>query len=186
MENRLSSRTIAILVGVLIIVAYSMLTFDITGQVILGGITELLSGLAVIGIPILMFPFFKDRKTLNILYLLSRFIEGLLMLMTGVFIFNPSLVEYRSFVYQNIHIYAFITGALFFYYLLLKTNIIPVFISVWGIVATVLLFIITIVKLFGVNIPILDVLLVPMILNELFLAFWLMFKGFNNNKDIRE
>lgn len=178
MENKLSSRTTTILVGVLILVAYSMLTYDITGEVVIGGIAEIISGLAVIGIPILMYPYFKQRKRINMLYILSRFIEGLLMVMTGVFIFNPSLVEYRSFIYQHIHIYFFISGALFFYYLFLETKIVPKFISIWGLIATVLLFLITILKLFGVNIPLLDILLVPMILNELFLAFWLMIKGF--------
>lgn len=178
MENKLSKRTTATLVGVLILLAYSMLTYDITSLVIVGGIAEIISGLAVIGISLLMYPYFRDRKRANMLYILSRCIEGLLMVMTGVFIFNPSLVEYRSFVYQYIHIYFFISGALFFYYLFLKTEIIPTFISIWGLVATVLLLLITLVKLFGVNIPLLDILLVPMILNEIFLAIWLMIKGF--------
>lgn len=178
MENKLSKRATAILVGVLILVAYSMLTYDISGKVVIGGIAEIISGLAVISISLLMYPYFKNRKITNTFYVLSRCVEGLLMVMTGVFIFNPSLVEYRSFVYQYIHIYFFISGALFFYYLFLKTKIIPTFISIWGIVATILLFFITIIKLFGVNIPLLDILLVPMILNEIFLAFWLMIKGF--------
>ena len=82
-------------------------------------------------------------------------------------------------MYQNIHIYFFIIGALFFYILFYRTQVIPKFISVWGILATIILFVITIIKLFGVNLTILNVLLIPMILNELFLAFWLIIKGFN-------
>jgi hypothetical protein len=44
--------------------------------------------------------------------------------------------------------------------------------------ATIILFIITILRLFGINSTILDALLIPMILNEIFLAFWLIIKGF--------
>lgn len=119
MESKLSSRTTSVVVGVCILVAYSMLTYDITNKVLIGGITEIISGLAVISISLFMYPYFKQFQNINLFYLLSRCIEGLLMVMTGVFIFNPSLVEYRSFVYQHIHIYFFISGALFFYYLYL-------------------------------------------------------------------
>ena len=73
----------------------------------------------------------------------------------------------------------FIFGALFFYILLFRTQVVPKFISIWGIVASITLFIITIVKLFGIKIAILDILVLPMILNEIFLAFWLIIKGFN-------
>ncbi len=46
-------------------------------------------------------------------------------------------------------------------------------------IATIILFIVTIVKLVGVNLLILNILLIPMILNELFLVVWLIVKGFN-------
>ena len=70
--------------------------------------------------------------------------------------------------------------ALFFYILFYRTRVIPRFISIWGALATIILFIITIIKLFGVDLSILNALLLPMILNELFLAFWLIIKGFDH------
>lgn len=166
-------------VGMLIIIAYSMLTYSATGNVPLGVITDIISGLAVIGIPLLLLPYFNagGNKKLKLAYLVSRNIEGLLMIKGGLFILNPSLVGYRDFLYIHIHIYFFIAGALFFYVLLYLTQLIPKFISVWGIVATILLLIVTIIKLFGVESPILNVLLLPIITNELFLAVWLMVKG---------
>jgi hypothetical protein len=171
-------------VGILIIAAYSMLTYNATGNVPLGVITDIVSGLAVIGIPLLLFPYFNINglKNLNVAYLGSRIIEGLLMILGGFFILNPALVDYRNFLYIHIHIYFFIAGALFFYILLWQTQLIPAFISIWGIVATVLLFIVTIIKLFGVESPMLNVLLIPIITNELFLAVWLMVKGLNLEK----
>lgn len=177
----ISNKQRSIATGILIIAAYSMLTYSATGNVPLGVITDIISGLAVIGIPLLLFPYFNidGLEKLNVAYLASRIIEGMLMIIGGLFILNPSLVSYRDFLYIHIHIYFFIAGALFFYILLWRTQIIPSFISIWGIVATLLLLIVTIMKLFEVDLPILNVLLIPIIINELFLAFWLMVKGFN-------
>ena len=181
MINNISNRQRAVLVGILILAAYSMLTYTITNNKTLGVITDIISGLAVIGIPLLMFPFFNanENKKLNYAYLVSRFMEGILMLIGGIFILNPSLESYRDSIYSDIHIYFFIVGALLFYILLYRTRVIPRFISIWGVLATIILFIITIIKLFGVDLSILNALVLPMILNELFLAFWLIIKGFN-------
>ena len=177
----ISNKQRASLVGVLILLAYSMLTYTITNNITLGVITDIISGLAVIGIPILLFPIFntKENKRVNYAYLVSRFIEGILMIIGGIIILNPSLESYREIIYSDIHIYFFISGALFFYILFYRTRVIPRFISIWGILATIILFTVTIIKLFGVDLPILNALVLPMILNELFLAFWLIIKGFN-------
>ena len=181
MKINISNRHRALFVGVLILAAYSMLTYTITNNKTLRVITDIISGFAVIGIPLLMFPLFhvEKNKTINYGYLISRFIEGLLMIIGGVIIFNPSLEHYRGIIYSDIQIYFFISGALFFYVLLYRTQVIPRFISIWGILATIMLFAITITKLFGIDSTLLNTLLLPMILNELFLAFWLMIKGFN-------
>lgn len=87
----ISDRYRAIIVGVLILVAYSMLTYTITNNITLGLITDIISGIAVIGIPILMFPIFNSRenKMINYGYLISRFIEGLLMIIGGFLIYIP-------------------------------------------------------------------------------------------------
>lgn len=177
----ISNRQRASFVGIFILAAYSMLTYSITRNTALGVITDIISGLAVIGIPLLMFPIFNTDKLkrMNCAYLISRFFEGILMIIGGVFILNPTLERYRDIIYQNIHIYFFIIGALFFYILLYRTKVIPRFISVWGIIATLILFIVTITRLLGFNVSVLDLLLIPMILNELFLAVWLIIKGFN-------
>ncbi len=181
MMIRISDKQRASLVGVFILAAYSMLTYSITKNIALGFITDIVSGLAVIGIPILMFPIFNisDNKRMNYAYLASRFIEGLLMIIGGIIIIFPSLEGYREIIYKDIHIYFFISGALFFYILFYRTQVIPRFVSVWGILATLMLFIVTIINLFGFDLPILQVLLLPIILNELFLAVWLITKGFN-------
>ena len=182
MNINISNKQRASFVGILILLAYSMLTYTITNNKLIGVLTDIISGLAVIGIPLLMFPVFNTtkNKTLNYAYLISRLFEGILMIIGGIFILNPSLEPFRESIYSNIHIYFFILGALFFYVLLFRTQVIPKFISIWGMTATLILLIITILRLFDINSTILDTLLAPMILNEIFLAIWLIIKGFNS------
>ncbi|GAB6275036.1 MAG: hypothetical protein STSR0004_19010 [Peptococcaceae bacterium] len=81
MIGNVSSKLRAVLVGILIIVAYSMLTYGITKNVTIGVITDVVSGLAVIGIAVLMFPVFNftGHKLMNLAYLLCRCIEGILI-----------------------------------------------------------------------------------------------------------
>ena len=166
-------------VGVLILLAYSMLTYTITANKPLGVITDIASGLAVIGIPLLMWPIFRPHKALNMAYMAARFAEGLLMIIGGVFILTPSLEPWRNSIYEHIHIYFFILGAVFFYALLYRTRAVPRFISVWGGLATLALLLVTVIKLFGVQYAPLDALVIPLVLNEVFLAGWLMVKGFS-------
>ena len=177
MFSTLSDKQRATATGILILLAYTMLTYTITGSKALGVITDILSGLAVIGIPLLMWPIFRPHKALNIAYMAARFAEGLLMILGGVFILSPTLEPYRNGIYEHIHIYFFITGALFFYALLYRTNAVPRFISVWGGLATLALLLVTGIKLFGVQYAPLDALVIPLVLNEVFLAGWLMLNG---------
>ncbi|TYQ18169.1 UNVERIFIED_CONTAM: uncharacterized protein DUF4386 [Acetivibrio alkalicellulosi] len=183
MLKNIPIRLRAILVGTLIIVAFSMLTYNITKHITIGVIADLISGLAVIGIAVLMFPLFNsaENKRINYIYLYSKIIEGILMIIGGVLILSPTLVGFRSVIYENIHVYFFIMGALFLYILLYRIRAIPRFISIWGICASVMLFIMIIIKLLGIRIDILDILLLPIVLNEFFLAFWLIIKGFNEH-----
>jgi hypothetical protein len=177
----ISNKKRAFITGVLILAAYSMLTYSITNNILLGVITDIVSGLAVIWIPLLIFPVFnsKNNKLLTYAYVISRFIEGILMIIGGLFILNPATEGYREVIYNDIHIYFFILGAILFYVLFYRTQVIPKFISIWGIIATLILLAITIFRLFGLDLPIFQVLLMPIILNEILLAVWLMIKGFN-------
>ena len=178
----------AVSVGVLILLAYSMLIYDVTGNVPFGAAADIISGLAVIGIAVLLFPLFRAKnsaaphaagnKVLSSAYLISRLVEGLLMIAGGVIILTPATRDYRPAIYDNIHIYFFIAGALLFYLLLFRTRLVPRFLSVWGLIASVMLLVITGLGLAGIKSPILDALLMPMIGNEVVLAIWLMVKGF--------
>ena len=177
----LSNRQRSALAGTLIILAYSMLTYTLTNSMPLGVITDILSGLAVIGLPILMFPLFNSEKNraLNYAYMASRFVEGTLMIAGGLFLMSPRLAGLRSTIYESIHIYFFICGAVLFYTLLFRTKLVPNFLTVWGMLASIALLAVTLSKLFGIDLAILDALVLPIILNELFLAAWLWIRGFS-------
>ncbi len=165
MFSTLTDKQRATATGVLILLAYSMLTYTITGSKPLGVITDIASGLAVIGIPLLMWPVFRPHKALNIAYMAARFAEGGLII-GGIFILSPALEPYRNGIYEYIHIYFFITGALFFYALLYRTRAMPQFISAWGGLATLALLLVTVIKLFGMQYAPLDALVIPLVLNE--------------------
>ncbi len=170
------------LVGVLLVLAFSMLTYTITKNVIAGAVADIISGLAVIGIPLLLFPIFNARKNrlLNLTYLSSKIIEGVLMVIGGIFIFSPALVHFRSAIYDYVHIYFFILGAIFKYLLFYRTQAVPKFISVWGLSASLMLLAATIMKLTGLRSTWIELLLVPIVINEFFLAGWLICRGFGD------
>jgi hypothetical protein len=72
-----SNRKISIIVGILILVAYSLLGSGNSEAKILGMVLEVISGLAVIIIAVLMYPLFKPyNKNLSFWYIFSRIIEG--------------------------------------------------------------------------------------------------------------
>lgn len=174
------NRKIAIIVGILILIAYSIVGANNPNAKILGMVLELISGLAVIGIAVLMFPFLKPYgKKISLLYLALKGVEGILMVIAGVLflIHTPSLLELRDQIYL-VHGYIFAIPALMLYYLLYKSKLIPGWISVWGVIAAIFLIIVNLLEVMKI-IPVLEFLYFPIVLNEVVLAIWLMVKGFN-------
>lgn len=174
----ISNKKRAIYVGIMILLAYGVLVSGMTQAKLPVLIADVISGLSVIGIAVLMYPLFKSfNKTVAQVYLGLRYIEGILMIIGGfVFLASPDI---RGMIYDNVHIYVFILGAFVFYYLLYLGKLIPRFISLWGILGTAVLAISTGLKLFGLSLPVLDYFLILIITNEIFLAGWLIAKGFS-------
>ncbi|MCK5617645.1 DUF4386 domain-containing protein [Candidatus Pacearchaeota archaeon] len=175
-------RKTSIFVGILIIVAYLML-FTLLVNPIFGLLLEVISGLAVIGISILMYPFFISKnKKLAKGYIVGKFVEGGLMLAAGSMILVGNLVMYNNL--YKVHVYFFAISALLFYILLNKTKLTPKYINLWGIIASILILVANIIEL--LNIEMTTIMLVifyaPIILNEFYLAIYLIFKGFNKKQ----
>lgn len=180
MNNKVfSNKKTATIVGILILVAYSMLVSEVTDIKWIVLLLDVISGLAVIGIAALMYPLFKaSDKQLSSGYLYLKIFGGLLTITAGIFFLSDSYQDWRSWIYNYPQTYEFIISASLFYLLLFKTKIVPRFISVWGLVACFTLLIANVTKSLGVNSPVLDALMVPIFANEIFLALWLIVKGF--------
>jgi hypothetical protein len=178
MNVNISDRKRAVYVGILILLAYGILISTFTQSKLPVLLADMISGLSVIGIAVLIYPFFEVfNKRVSQAYLVLKCIEGLLMIVGG-FVFLVS-ADIRRIIYDDIHIYVFIIGALIFYYLLYLGKLIPRFISIWGVLGIAALTLSTSLKLFGLSIPVIDYFLVLIITNEIFLAGWLIFRGFN-------
>jgi hypothetical protein len=67
-------------------------------------------------------------------------------------------------------------GALIFYFTLFQSELIPRWLSVWGLIGATLLLAMGLLRMFGHPVV---YLAIPLILNELVLAVWLMVFGFN-------
>ena len=179
-EKMSTHRNTAIIVGVLILVAYSVIGTGNPEAKILGMILEVISGLAVITIAVLMFPLFKPyNKKASFWYIVLRSIEGGLLVVTGILFLsqNTLLLEIHTGIHA-VHGYIFAIAALTFYYLLYQSKLIPRWISVWGFIAATLLILVNLLEVTGIASGLM-ILYLPIILNELVLAIWLIVKGFN-------
>jgi hypothetical protein len=84
----------------------------------------------------------------------------------------------------SIYVLVFTIGALLLYSVLYKSKLVPRFISVWGIIAAAIMLtgsVLSMVEMFaGISDLVLQLILViPIAVNEMVLAIWLIGKGFN-------
>jgi hypothetical protein len=84
----------------------------------------------------------------------------------------------------SIYVLVFTIGALLLYSVLYKSKLVPRFISVWGIIAAAIMLtgsVLSMVEMFaGISDLVMQLILViPIAVNEMVLAIWLIGKGFN-------
>lgn len=176
-----SSRRTSIIVGVLILAAYGVLVSLFTESLAIVVSLELMSGVAVIAIAVLMFPLLKPwNKRITLGYLAAKVIEGGLMIIAGLLLLSSSsvLLGIRDLIYVS-HAYFFILASMLFYYLLYQSKLIPRFISVWGVIALISLLIGNLLEIAGNTHPMIKLFYPLIMLNEVFMAIWLLVKGFN-------
>jgi hypothetical protein len=168
-----------------------------------GVILELVNGVAVIGIAACMFPILrKQSEALAVAYAALRVIEAAVIVaavvgplaMVGLaqesvgtgavdgpdlWLVGASLLAQRSVLVGLLTALFFGLAALLLYGLMYRAILVPRFICVWGIVAVSLVMGWNLPEMFGISISFGIVLALPMILNEVFLAIWLIIKGFS-------
>jgi hypothetical protein len=174
-------KTRAMSVGILILLAYALLGSNNPNQKALSMFLEVTSGVSVLGIAILMYPLFSPHfKELSLWYLGLKWVEALLLVVAGIlfYIHTAELLALREEVYI-LQAYTFGLSALIFYYLLYNLALVPLWLSLWGVMATLLLMLVNLLEITK-YIPQVPILYIPIILNEVVLAFWLIIKGFND------
>lgn len=168
--------------------------------VTLAMLLDLLCGLSVFGISVLLYPVLKKyNESIAQWYVGLRLNEWICLTISGVLLLTVLSIskEFAQTGMQNYNLQTlakyllkargftkilmllgFCLSASMFYYLLLKSKLLPRFISIWGMIGIALLFIEVMSNIFGHSVGGILIML-PMGLNEIFLGVWLMIKGFN-------
>jgi hypothetical protein len=169
--------------------------------VVTGILVELLLVASVVGIASLLFPVLRRcSEGLALAYLGARLVEGILLLAAavsamvivvlhrdlatsgteGAAAWGEVLVATRQTTYQLGSLVAFGVSALILYWLLYRSRLVPVWLSVWGLAGGVLIVVRGVWELYGADLPgaLQAALTAPVGINEMVLAVWLIFRGF--------
>lgn len=171
-------------------------------KVIWGMLLNLACGASVFAIAVILFPILKKHsEPMALWYVGLRLNEWVMTAIGGIFLLTivsissefvqagmpegsylllgKYLLKLRGFT-QILLLLGFCLSASMFYSLLIKSRLIPLFISVWGLIGVVLLFTEILANIFGHSLGGIIIML-PMGLNEIFLGIWLIVKGFNQS-----
>jgi hypothetical protein len=182
-----------------------LIKFSANGnQIITGAFFVLVMGLALAMVPVMMFPILKKhnevlalgyvvvRGGLETVGYMATVVSWLLLLpLSQVYrVGTPDASNFHALStvlldgneIGSILTIVFCLGALMFYYLLYKSKLIPRWISGWGLIAVIPYLaggVLSMAGLFGPSSTITNVLDIPLGVQEMVLAVWLIAKGFN-------
>lgn len=171
-------------------------------QLMIGALLVLTMGFALAMVPVMLFPIFKKynealalgavvfRGALEAVGYMVIVISWLLLLiLSQVYVQAGSpdnsyfqtlgtvFLELGDWIGHLISI-VFSLGALMIYYLFYQSKLIPSWLSIWGLVGGLLYLIVPIVAMFGI---VLEILYIPLAVQEMVFAVWLIVKGFNSS-----
>lgn len=171
-------------------------------QIILGSLFVLLMGFSLTMIPVMMYPIFKKQNEALALgaivfrgaleaVMYTIFAIGLLLLLvlsreyinaeatdTSYFQTLGNLLLNGIALTGFMTSFVFCIGALMIYYLFYTTKLIPRWLSVWGLIGAVIYIAQPLLAMFGYEY---DVLFVPLAIQEMIFALWVIIKGFNSS-----
>ena len=175
-------------------------------KIIQGMLIELVWALAVLGIPVIIFPVLKKHNEgLALGFVGFRFIEAVSVMVHSI-ILIPLLSLSQEYVMAGVPVDsyyltlgglllaardgAFLMGsgfvwslsALILNYALLKSKLVPRWLSGWGLVGGVLSLTVYLSQIFSM--PLTDWLFLPIASQEMVFAVWLIVKGFNPTASI--
>ncbi len=173
-------------------------------QVIIGALLEFICAIAVVGIAVMMFPILKKHnEALALGYVGARIIESVATFVAGIsplslITLSQEFVKAGAPVASNFQtlgtlllalrdwagqlgMIAFILGALMYYYIFYQSKLIPRWLSVWGLIGVPFWLAVSLLIIFGslTGTSVLATFLyLPIAVNEMVLAVWLIVKGF--------
>lgn len=171
--------------------------------VIVGVLLELINCLAVIGIAATIYPIFrKHNEAMAMGYIAFRLIEATLLVVAAlsplvlvalsqelgtagaaalpnVQPLGTLLISARAHLAGVLLTVFFSLGALLLYTFLYQTKLVPYWLSIWGLIAAILVLAWNLLEAFGFSISAGLIFGLPIILNEITLGIWLIAKGFN-------
>ncbi len=177
-------------------------------QVILGALMELILVVSAVGTATTMFPILrKYNETIALWHVCFRFLEAIIITIGVISVLSllnlsreyvvagaPDIASYQTsgILLKAIHDWTFMLGPLFmlgintlmYSYIFYKSKLVPRFISSLGITGAIVVFIYALLVMFGViqQISVLGAIMaLPVAVNEIILAVWLIVKGFNES-----
>lgn len=169
-------------------------------QMILGMLFVLIMGFALAMVPVLLFPIFKKhneglalgavifRGALEAVTYIGIVISWVILIKISqeyVLAGTPDASYFQTLgavikeaekAINQILAIVFSLGALMIYYIFYQSKLIPRWLSGWGFVGGILYLAVPLLGMFGSE---LGVLMIPLAVQEMVLAVWLIFKGFN-------
>lgn len=180
-----------------------------SGMVMISTFLNVIMAGSVVAIAVVIYPILKKTsETLAIGYLAARIIEGTMLAigsiawlalasLGGEFVQagTPDGSHFQSLGNMLVSAstsamtlgtdIAFSISALILYYLFIKANLVPKWISIWGLVGGALLLVLGVMKTLGAPYGAVEIAFTaPIALNEMVLAVWLIVKGFNTPNEI--
>ena len=179
-------------------------------QLVVGALFVLMMGLALAMVPVMMFPILREHnEALALAYVVVRggleavaylaiatswlllvplsqiYAQAGVLDASNVQTLGTLLLEAKEI--GSILTIVFCLGALIFNYLLYQTELVPRWLSGWGLIAIVPYLAAGLLAMFGIIhalSPIYAILNLPLALQEIVLAVWLIVRGFNSSATV--
>jgi len=171
----------------------------------IGMLIEFSCILAIPLIPVFVYPVLrKHSEILALGYIVFRLFEAVLFVLVDITKLalikvsqlylaaessNAEMIESIGATIQGwnewgwvFYVLIFGFGALIFYFALYQSKLLPRWISIWGLIAIVMMITSALLAMFAVELPdaIFGLLVIPIAVQEMVMALWLIFKGFNS------
>lgn len=192
----------AVVAGPILSDSNYLISVSANSKIIIGGLLVLIMGFALAMVPVMMFPIFKKynqalalgsvvfRGALEAVMYIAMVITWLLLLTVSQEYIKAGMPDASHFHTLGVVLInasdqinaileiVFSIGSLMIYYLFYQSKLVPRWLSIWGLVGTILYLTAGLSHLFAIN---LELLVIPLALLEMVLAVWLIVKGFNTS-----